>query len=223
MEKSPNSIKPNKVLILFTRIIDPQTTDLYNKYYSQLPKSVTARIDAYLRMQDKILSILGIQLLLCGLQKLGFDKEHIEALKHNKNNRPYLEKLPQLDFNISHSESLTVCALSMDVHIGIDIEKEKPVDIHHFKDQFSSAQWEEMETSQEPEKLFFDYWAQKEAVFKGSNSDSTTPFSEIDIHPNRAIIHNNTWYLTRLDIDPSYCAWLASDELADPIIEEVHF
>jgi 4'-phosphopantetheinyl transferase len=168
-----------------------------------------------------VAGILGKYLLLCGLKKLGFSSTHIESLEYKKNNRPHLSSLPHLDFNISHSGSLVVCALSTNVRLGIDVEKQKPVNILNLKEQFSPGQWEELENASDPVKLFYQYWVQKESVVKAVDSEYLIPFAEIDIQPNRATINNKVWYLTSLNIEPSYCSWLTTDCLADIVMEQV--
>ena len=43
-------------------------------------------------------------------------------IDRDANGRPYIKERKDLDFNISHSESLAVCALSVGGRVGVDTE-----------------------------------------------------------------------------------------------------
>src|SRR3954462_7522020 len=110
----------NEVLVLFTRVSQEAEAGFRPDEHS-LPPSLQARIRSYLKRSDKVASILGIQLLRLGLSKIGFEAHAVHALQYTRDNRPYLHGVEALDFNVSHSEEIVVCALSRRLHLGVDV------------------------------------------------------------------------------------------------------
>lgn len=211
------------ILILYTLINRALPFHHYAKYYSFLPRSIQIKINNYHKDADKIAGLLGKQLLSDGLKKFGIQQNGLQELKYKKNHRPYLEKFPRIDFNISHSGSLVVCALGKDIRVGIDVEKRDSINLANFKTQFSKDQWEELNYSIHPKNLFYKYWVQKESLIKADGSEVPTQFSDIDIQSNRAILNNDTWYLTSVFIEPDHETWLAADALSEIEIDRMHY
>ncbi len=214
-------MKSNQVYIYFCYVNYPVSEDFFLSYYTSLPEFIRVKTDSFLKIEDKIKSILGKHLLLHGFEKMGIEKQNIETFDYQDNSRPYLKKPASLDFNISHSDSLIICALSNDTQVGIDIEKNVEKDLSIFRNQLSVNQWETIEETINPTALFFQYWVQKESLIKACNAD--IPFGEIEFQYNRATINRKTWYLNTINIDSDYSCCLATNFKADISIEEVLF
>lgn len=212
-----------EVLILYTHIKDWTYTEKYRTYLNQLPDFIQQQIDEYFCRKDKIRGILGKMLLLKGVKQLGNANKHsLNDLKYTEHNRPFLSS-SNLDFNISHSNSLVVCALSKQVRLGIDVEFQNQANILNFKNLFSLTQWEALETTANPHQLFYQYWAQKEAISKADGSGLSSPFNQIEIHYNSASYNNKYWLLQSIDIDDQYSAWLATEREVNLLLYEVFF
>jgi 4'-phosphopantetheinyl transferase len=214
-------MKSNQVHIYFCHVNYPVSEDFFLSYYTSLPEFIRIKTDSFLKIEDKIKSILGKHLLLHGFDKMGIERNNIKTFDYQENNRPYLKVPASLDFNISHSDSLIICALSTDTQVGIDIERNVKKDLSIFKNQLSIQQWEAIEETANPTELFFQYWVQKESLIKACNTD--VPFGEIEFQYNRATINKKTWYLHSINIDSDYSCCLATNFKADISIEEVSF
>ena len=83
--------------------------------YSKTDKSGRAEMSAECRR------------LLCVLLEHAGEDRNVELSK-DENGRPYIKGRKDLDFNLTHSDSLAACALSVrSGRVGIDAEPIKPV------------------------------------------------------------------------------------------------
>lgn len=126
---------------------------------------------------DKKRSIAGEMLAKKAIgEALGISAEDI-VISQGKNNKPYAINC-HIEFNISHSENIVVCAIN-DTPIGIDIEKIKPISPNIAKKFFSSTEQEYIfgntppciadyhtEFNEEQLNRFFECWTAKEAYLK---------------------------------------------------------
>ncbi len=186
-----------------------------------LKKSLPSDIRSYRNPKDIDASFLGRFLLLKGIEKLGYPKEYLTDIGYSSYGKPFFKTHPKLGFSISHSGDLVVCAIGEIVQIGIDVEYYKKINLHNFKSQLTHLQWETLEASSQPEKLFYQFWVQKEALTKANGKGLIHSFSEIEIMNNIAIIEAVSWYLFSLEIDQHYCCWLALNSVAEIRIEKV--
>ena len=68
-----------------------------------------------------------------------------------------------MDFNISHSGNLVICAAATG-KIGIDVERIRLIDIDEFNQTLSEKQIRLIAESPDPLKMFYRIWAAKESV-----------------------------------------------------------
>jgi len=87
----------------------------------------------------------------------------IELALHEKG-KPYLPSAPELRFNLSHSHGIALVAVALDVEVGVDVEKLRPLP------EFAAIA-ERFFPPNEPvpadEVDFFRVWTRIEAVLKG--------------------------------------------------------
>lgn len=107
-------------------------------------------------------------------------------LQYGKNGKPYL-KNDELFFNLSHSDNLSVCAIS-DVEIGVDCERVAPAKPHVLERIFNEL---ERETAKS-DKAFTEIWTKKESVVKyyGGSLWADGKHTAI-IFPKNALYHGN--------------------------------
>jgi len=88
--------------------------------------------------------------------------------------KPSLEGGQGLHFNVSHSNSLLVCALTEAAPIGVDVERVRPMpDARNIAERFFSAAEAERVRQAPPESidaLFFEIWTRKEAFLKATGA-----------------------------------------------------
>lgn len=122
------------------------------------------------------------ELLECALIK----KKICPQFVYGKNGKPYLTS-NDIFFNLSHSDNLSVCAIS-DVEIGVDCERVAPAKPHVLERVFNEL---ERETAKS-DKTFTEIWTKKESVVKyyGGSLWADGKHTAI-IFPKNALYHGN--------------------------------
>ena len=91
-------------------------------------------------------------------------------LAHGAHGKPYLRAAPQLQFNLSHSGGVSLVAVALDIEVGVDVERLRPMpDCLAVAERFlapeDAAALREM-PAVEQEREFFVRWTRSEAVWK---------------------------------------------------------
>jgi 4'-phosphopantetheinyl transferase len=136
------------------------------------------------------------------LETLKLDGYFLEQIQYNGFGRPGFDEA--LDFNISHSGVYTVCAIGMDGAIGIDVEKIRDVAFGEFEEQFSEAEWAEINTSRVPQRLMFDTWTKKEAFLKSTGTGLSVFAGDVTVNGPVIVYGNVSGYAQEVVLDPGY-------------------
>lgn len=132
---------------------------------------------------------------------------------YTKNQKPFLrrDQARRLQFNLSHSGNLCVIALTLDVPVGIDIEKiqetyKQPVAERFFSHR-ENAELAAL-TEQERTAAFYRIWARKETLIKAVGKGLSIPLTSFSVHaaniPELVELEDETWQLLPLNIAPGY-------------------
>lgn len=178
-----------------------------NNYLTNFSLDYQDKIGRYRRWQDAQLSLLGRALLIKGLENQSINFVESE-LKYTPYNKPYFDNI-NLQFNISHSGEVVVCALSNLGDVGIDIEKINSINIESFKSQMTNYEWDKIHNSEDIKQSFFKYWSQKEAVIKAHGNGLSIPLKSFEIKNNRTTIDTEEFYLKEIEMTNEYSCHLA--------------
>lgn len=194
--------------ILYTSIDEDNHQKLVDNYLPKFSVEFQTKIKRYKRWQDAQLSLLGRILLVKGLEQMNcsFDESNFRYTSFNK---PYLES-NYINFNISHSGELVVCALTKIGDIGIDIEEIESIKISDFKSQMTNNEWEQVNDSKEIKTAFFKYWTQKEAVIKAHGKGLSIPLKTFEVQNNKTTVYSDNFFLKELKIMDGYSCYIAS-------------
>ena len=192
-------------------------TVLYTTHGSRVSREVAgrwlgelsyARQTALQRLrQSEVLhnSLLGMQLLKTGMHHLKFRGFHLSEVRYSANRKPHMSG--KVDFSISHSGELVVCALMQNGRVGIDTEKLRPVSIHSFSRFLSASECLDPGDSSD---AFIDLWTCKEATLKGCGDCRLDQLKDITISGDAARIGTQRFYLRRLELLHGYKTCLAT-------------
>lgn len=201
----------------FTFNSEPIACKQFDALVKSLPPGLVENFGYYTRWQDRQAALLGKLLLYHALKKNGCTEPFI--LHYSTHQRPYLD-IP-IDFNISHSGNLVVCATTNHGRIGVDVEEIKSIDFETFKNVMSVTQWQEILTSGNPMTSFYRYWTLKESLIKADGQGiSNISLDEICIHNDESYLNGQNWFVLDLPLHPSYSGSLAFNEKQDVKIEQ---
>jgi len=205
------------LLIAYAENLTKLQTDVYHRYLVTLPPAHQEHILRYQFWQDAQRCLCGKLLLEHGLREVGRHNLTLQSIKYTQFQRPYFEH-EQVDFNISHSGTLVVCAIAADIRIGIDIQEVRPIDINDFHDYFTSSEMYSIHHGSDPLLAFYDVWTKKEAVMKANGKGLSIPPKTIAIDSNVARVEDQQWFLTEVDFYDNYRCHLATNVKPPPLI-----
>jgi 4'-phosphopantetheinyl transferase len=107
-------------------------------------------------------------------------------ISYTENGKPILKEEGNLEFNISHSEDVLLCALAVGVPIGVDVEQMRDdVDIDGVARRFFAPREHEdlaKIPKSEQGRAFFRTWTRKEALIKARGSTISELIRHTDVH-----------------------------------------
>ncbi len=170
---------------------------------------------------DQLASLLATRLLKMGAIGEAVDDFFLCDVDYPKSGKPYwVSKQGNiLDFNISHSNTCVVVALSTRVKVGIDVERVRELKNLSFKMVMSP---EELSLIQQTPNLFFKLWSKKEAVVKAANTSGIARMRDVTLTLNEAKLDGENWHLTSIKMDEltdkQYEVYLATSKPVDKLI-----
>lgn len=144
---------------------------------------------------------------------------------YTNHDKPYI-KVPTttIQFNLTHSHDLAVCALTLDHPIGVDIERVQLDDKSAVaKRFFSRHEVAELANASTEERRagFYRIWSRKEAVIKAIGKGLAVPLSSFSVklshEPQCIELENNKWHLYHLTIAEGYQSAVATDQEIEKI------
>jgi 4'-phosphopantetheinyl transferase len=193
--------------------------------FSSLSDDEHARARKFLRHEDSLrFAIVRAALREQLAQRLGI-APHAVRFSHDANRRPQLAGRERLDFNVSHTGSHGLIAMSPLRRVGVDIE--------HMRTQFdwrsvaplalesSEQAWLERLDITQQSAAFYDAWVAKEALVKTTGLGVVEGLQHLTVLPretSRVMLRNRIPPDMRmiaahwLAVPPSYAACLAWSE-----------
>ncbi len=196
------------IYIYYSYLSEENHESLLKNHLPKFPTVYQEKIKRYRRWQDAQLSLLGRMLLFEGIEEIYKQKPDDKVIKYTKYNKPYFDD-DLIQFNISHSGEIVVCALSDEHEIGIDIEIVADIRFDDFKSQMTEIEWDRIFLSSDKKDSFFDYWTQKEAAIKAHGHGLTISLKSFEIVDNTTKINEEKYYLKEVEIDKKYKCYIS--------------
>lgn len=188
-----------------------------NRQFQELLRSVPEEIKiktlSYRRWQNQHACLLGKLLLKELLVYFGYGEECLNHLYENQYGKPVIDD--KIDFNISHSGNVVVCAISNHCKIGIDVEKKRDFNMDSpelflRKDEIKALK-KSLFTSD-----FYNLWTQKESLVKAKGVGLDFDIRKIYIENGKGFLNNNqqgeVWYFVPIAIHEDYIATLCCEK-----------
>ena len=193
------------VTVLYTTHGNRISRELAGRWLGELSHARLTKLQRLRQSEDLNNSLLGMQLLKTGMNHLKFPGFHLSGVQYRANRKPHLSE--EVDFSISHSGDMVVCALTKNGRVGIDTEKLRPVSIRSFSRFLSASEYLAPGDSSD---AFIDLWTCKEAVLKGCGDCRLDQLKNVTISGNAARIGARRFYLHRLELLHGYKTCLAT-------------
>ena len=185
-------------------------------YWSVLPEREQIKNKRYLRWEDQQAHLFGKLLLRSALIKYGFSDQALTLIQFNDHQKPFIEG--NVYFNISHSGKYVACAISKGIKMGLDVEQKIPQpDMSDFREIFSQAEWDYLNSVEEKIDVFYKLWTRKESIIKANGRGLSIPLQEVDVLSKSVWIEDTRWYITDLELDTAYSASLATGIKDSPV------
>ncbi len=156
------------IQVFYIRIQDiPSQAAEVEKLMTVLPLQAIRKLDNISNVPNKLRSALGEILTRYAIQNVtGIGAKTLEV-SYGTNGKPYLEKHPDVHFNISHSGDYIVCAVS-GVEVGIDVERCRAYNPGIAERFFSKPEYADLMRLEEDARrdYFFTLWTIKESYLK---------------------------------------------------------
>lgn len=190
------------------------STKLFEDRLNSLPSFMREKIKKFRRWQDSLASLYGKLLLQEGFEKFSVSAT-LNDLIYTEFNKPYL-KDNSVSFNISHSGSYVLCAISNEVDsLGVDVEEIKDIDINDFQKVWTEEEWKLITSSDL--KVFYEYWTRKESLVKAVGKGLELNLQSIDVRDSKVEINNKLYFLKKLDLHTNYALHLTSIKNFDKV------
>ena len=141
-----------------------------------------AKAECLVFRRDRNLSIGAGLLLDHALRRFGLrETDMLYGVRENK--KPYFPEHPELCFNLSHSGSMALCAVSGQ-EVGCDIEAIAAPRLEVAKRSFAEREYKDIlsrASESEQAELFFRYWSLKESYMKFTGLGLALRTSAIEI------------------------------------------
>jgi 4'-phosphopantetheinyl transferase len=170
------------VYIATVRTDDRGVLSRLDAYRRLMDVSEQARHDRLVREDGRISFVITRALVRTLLSRFVDVPAANWTFTMNEHGRPEAANLPPgappLRFNISHTDGLVACAITVERDIGVDVENiERPVE-HDIAGRFFAPREVSDLRALPPDRqrvVFFDYWTLKEAYIKARGLGLTLP------------------------------------------------
>lgn len=150
--------------------------------------------------QGRLLSAGAGYLLSCALSRLGVD-EASARYDYNQFGKPRIIGHENLDFSLSHSGGMAMCALSDLGPVGCDIESPGRHNISVARRFFHPDEYHHIINSADPGREFIRIWTLKESYIKALGTGLGTRLSSFEIVPASPpyLRGNDRFYFTEFE------------------------
>ena len=163
----------DRVIVGLASPDDPRIVERLDAYRALLSDDEAVRIERFVQPADATRFLLGRVLARTLLSRFAPVAPRDWPFLIDEHGRPVLELkppvAPDLRFNVSHTNGLVACAITVGREVGIDVEYINRRLLHHVPERFFSAREVEdlrARPVNEQDVVFFDYWTLKESYIK---------------------------------------------------------
>jgi 4'-phosphopantetheinyl transferase len=163
----------DRVIVWYTRTGEPAVRARLDEYRTLLSADERARASRFVQPGDAMRFVVGRALARTMLARFGDLAPRDWTLIVDEHGRPELARrpppAPDLRFNLSHTDGLVACAITLGRELGVDVECIERRLTHDVPERyFSPREVADLRAlpHHEQHSAFFDYWTLKESYIK---------------------------------------------------------
>jgi len=171
------------------------------EYKHHLNAADEIKVNKYVKREDQLRAIGSIILQKDYIQtKYNLEFKDI-VIQHTELGKPFYKDLV---YNISHDSDLVVIVYSdSGTSVGVDIMKQKSVNIYQFADSFSQREKWELNRDN-----FFNYWCAKEAFVKALGVGLSIDLSSVEFINNQIHYYDAKYKVEFIEIPFYVCIFI---------------
>ena len=168
--------------VYFYNVDDRYTETLFVPYYTFISADRRALIESYTFKRDKILCFVSELLLRCVACKCLDIRNSEIQIERDERGKPYLVGYPEFCFNIAHTESAVVMAVSQ-AAVGVDIEVKKELNTKIEQRFFAADEQRYINSGAKAERIdrALEIWTKKEAFVKCTGEGLSKPLCSFSV------------------------------------------
>ncbi len=197
------------ILVLHTANLGPWPGEGFEAALRRLPPALAMEVMARRRWQDRQARLQARLLLARGLAELGLSPG-LEAWTRAPQGKPLLAGAG-VAFSISHTEGMTICALSRHCELGVDVEVVQEVDPAEFEGFFTPAEMAHIRAGRPPWRTLLGLWTAKEAVLKADGRGLLAEPRLLEVLGPRPSLDGRAWCLAALNLGSGHLCHLACE------------
>jgi 4'-phosphopantetheinyl transferase len=156
-------------------------TDLIDKYnIDELSEYRLNKANRYKSNKDRNLSLAAGLVLNMGLKEFYNLKENEIDIGLSEYGKPYVVNHPEINFNIAHSNSMSICVFSS-TRVGCDIEQVRKFNVDVMNRCYSNKEIEYINKADNKDLAFTRIWLHKEAFLKNIGTGLNDNMKNISI------------------------------------------
>lgn len=212
-------MKRNSIIIYTTKIDEPWSKPVFDAMMELIPKKLQEKVLEETGWENQHGSLARKLLLWFGMNEMGTDMSDLfESIQYEASGKPYIVDAP--NFSVANDESAAACALSKTSVLGVDIQRQRPINLSEYRDQMTFQEWREIYSHVIPLRRFYEFWTIKESVLKADKFMRNFDLKEIFIQPDVAICNGKYWYIN--PIETEYYGYLSHVVSSLPHAEIIH-
>ena len=203
----PDPVLPARLYAADVSVLEDDR--LYAAAYCAVSDERQKKADRFRFRKDRNLCLGAGVLLRFALREAGVLEEN-PTYRTGENGKPYLFSYPNIFFNLSHSGSFVLCALS-GVDVGCDIEKMEDAELALAKRFFTPGEYAAIASRpSEAERAdrFYRIWTLKESFLKATGLGLRLPLNGFEILSDGEAVS------IRQDVDPRSFRFQTYDNLS---------
>jgi 4'-phosphopantetheinyl transferase len=180
-------LSQNQIDLWIIKPDDIQDSELLARYEQLMSPSEREKQQRYKFAEDRHDALITRAFVRTVLSKYAPIAPQDWAFVKGEKGKPEIANatLP-LRFNLSHTKGLIVCAVALNVNLGVDVEyiKRKTSTLKVAKFKFSDIEYAELmsQPEQNQRKRFFDYWTLKESYIKAVGGGLSIPLDQFSFN-----------------------------------------